>query len=53
MFFLLGAGCLGQFLCFLLQQLVKGLLYSASHQFLKLPLDYFLVSLYHLFRHSF
>ena len=35
--------CLGQFLCLSLQQLVEGLLYTAPHQLLNLPLDKLLV----------
>ena len=37
------AGSLGQFLSLLLQQFVQRLFHAASDQFLKLPLDYFLV----------
>ncbi len=36
-------GCLGQLLCLSLQQLVERLLYTASYQFLELPLDNFFV----------
>src|SRR5699024_10360108 len=36
-------GCLGQFLRLGLQQFVEGFLHAAAHQFLKLPLDNFLV----------
>ena len=37
------AGILSQFLSLLLQQFVQRLFHAASDQFLKLPLDYFLV----------
>ena len=45
-------GSLGQLLCLGLQQLVECLLYAATHKFLELPLDYFLIQLYNLFRHG-
>ena len=45
-------GSLGQFLCLGFRQLVEGLLYAASHKFLELSLDYFLVKLYDLLRHG-
>lgn len=51
-FIALIAGDLRQFLRFLLQQLVQCFLHAASDQFLKLPLDNFLVELYNLLRHS-
>ena len=34
---------LGQFLCFLLQQLIQRLFHTAPDQLFKLPLDYFLI----------
>ena len=45
-------GSLGQLLCLGLQQLIEGFFDAAAHQFLELPLDYFLVKLYNLFRHG-
>ena len=45
-------GRLGQLLRLGLQQLVEGLLYASAHKFLELPLDYFLIQLYNLFRHG-
>ena len=43
LFVALVPGCLGQFLRLGLQQFVEGFLHAAAHQFLKLPLDNFLV----------
>ena len=36
-------GCLGQFLCFLLQQRIQRFLHAPANQLLKLTLDYFFI----------
>ena len=46
------AGCLRQLIRFLFQQFVERFLNAAADQFLELPLDYFLVKLYNLFRYG-
>ena len=40
------AGCLREFLCLLLQQLIQCFFHTAADQFLELTLDNFLVQLY-------
>ena len=45
-------GCLREFLCLLLQQLIQRFFHTAADQFLDLTLDNFLVQLYNSLRHG-